>query len=581
MNDKEARLARLAADVADGGVIDWNRAEADSGDEDERVAVRNLRVVSDISSWHENSTDESEAPTLELAAMPAAEEGRTWQWGSLVVLGRIGHGGFAEVYRAWDPGLEREVALKLLRDDLSANEEIAARIIEEGRLMARVSHPNVVTIYGADRHDGRVGLWMELIKGQTLSERMQQVGRFNAEEAAMIGRTIGAALAAVHAAGLSHGDIKAQNVMRDAGGRYVLMDFNAGRRMDVNIGPSKKVSGTPLYMPPESFKGQPCTVRGDIYGLGVLLHHMVSGGFPVEASSIRTLRAAHDQEQRKLLRDVRPDLPEMFLHVVEKATSADPETRHASAGALQMELAHFLGLQDTPPVAPPAPVAVSPWTWRRWLPAVVALAALITVAIWSLIPTPSYRIDAALSRGIGSTTERLAPGARVAPGDGVLLEFEASRRLYVYVLNRDEQGEIWALFPMPGSMLTNPLPAGTHRLPGASRTNGKQMLWQVTSAGGREHFLIIASPDRLTSIEADLAKVPSPRMGAGPYARLSDESIGTLRGLGGTTTMASPGDPAEASTLFDRIKRLSGTAETVTGVWLRQIELDNPAPGAN
>ena len=145
--------------------------------------------------------------------------------------------------------LAREVAVKLLRRAPPAVVESA--VMEEGRLLARVRHPNVVTVYGADTRDGVVGLWMEFISGRTLSEIVRSQGVFGPREATLIAVDVCRALAAVHAAGLVHGDIKAQNVMREAGGRIVLMDFGAGTR-------SRRLSPTSMS---QRRSGHRCTWR--------------------------------------------------------------------------------------------------------------------------------------------------------------------------------------------------------------------------------------------------------------------------------------------------------------------------------
>jgi serine/threonine protein kinase len=162
------------------------------------------------------------------------------RWGPLEIRRTIGQGRFGTVHVAWDPALEREVALKILRN---ANQSSA--VIQEARLLARVRHPNVVTVYGVAQHENAVGLWMELVEGQTLKQVLAARGVLGAQEAALIGIDLCRAVAAVHKAGLLHRDIKVQNVMREAGGRIVLMDFGAGKiRAEASSG-SRRI-GTPV-----------------------------------------------------------------------------------------------------------------------------------------------------------------------------------------------------------------------------------------------------------------------------------------------------------------------------------------------
>ena len=152
----------------------------------------------------------------------------------------------------------------------------------------------------------------------------------------------------MHKAGLVHRDIKAQNVMREEGGRLVLMDFGAGQYVHATgAAPSGRLTGTPLYLAPELLRGGEATVRSDIYGLGVLLFHLVTGQYPVSATSLDDLRQAHREGRRFRLHDARPDLADDFARVVERASHPDPTRRYASAGALQEALARSLGLDST------------------------------------------------------------------------------------------------------------------------------------------------------------------------------------------------------------------------------------------
>src|SRR6185436_4474651 len=129
-----------------------------------------------------------------------------FRWGPLQVLEQIGEGSFGEVYRVRDPSLDREVALKLWRE--SASPAMVERLLLEGRRLARVRHPNVLVVYGADRFDDRSGMWTDLIRGQTLEEILDRQGPFGARETAGIGVELCRALAAVHRAGLIHRDVK-------------------------------------------------------------------------------------------------------------------------------------------------------------------------------------------------------------------------------------------------------------------------------------------------------------------------------------------------------------------------------------
>src|SRR5918993_1640652 len=215
-----ADLTDLAAAVADGSSIDWEAAESSARTEDDRDRVRRLRVLARIAAVY-GGDPITHAPGT--------------RWGGLQIAELIGRGTFGDVYRARDPRLDRDVALKLLRQPerpTATNTDTFTDVIAEGRLLGRVRHPNIVAVFGADRIDGRVGVWMELVEGRTLEDESRERGPLSPEEVAQIGVEVCRALGAVHAAGLLHRDVKAQNVMREArAGRIVLMDFSAGREL--------------------------------------------------------------------------------------------------------------------------------------------------------------------------------------------------------------------------------------------------------------------------------------------------------------------------------------------------------------
>ncbi len=162
-----------------------------------------------------------EAPPVTQAA--GRESRASSFWGSLEIGAKLGSGTFGTVYRAWDRDLEREVALKLFHGAQPDD----GTTVDEARHLARIRHPNIVSVFGADARDGRVGFWMELVTGRTLCQLHQDYGPSSAQEAILVGVDLCHALAAVHQTGFLHCDLKAQNVMREAGGRIVLMDFGA------------------------------------------------------------------------------------------------------------------------------------------------------------------------------------------------------------------------------------------------------------------------------------------------------------------------------------------------------------------
>lgn len=200
------------------------------------------------------------------------------RWGHLQQLELAGQGGFGEVFRAYDPTLDRLVALKLRHVDGAALLPSGVDFVAEARRLARVRHSNVLAVHGASYHAGRAGIWTDWIEGETLSARIARSGPLRDDELLRVLRELADALHAVHEAGLVHGDIKASNVMLDHQGRVILMDFGAGFESNEE---GKAISaGTPRYLAPEIAAGGVGTLAVDLYAYGVLAHLLATGRYP-------------------------------------------------------------------------------------------------------------------------------------------------------------------------------------------------------------------------------------------------------------------------------------------------------------
>ncbi len=353
--------------LTDDAAVDWNDLESRAPDPAVRETVRRLRIIARVAHAHEfASTLRDGQPFVPNLATPC-------DWGPLRVIESLARGAYGEVYRAWDPRLEREVALKLIDHD-AGTDPGNGTVIEEGRVLARVRHPNVVTVYGADRRDGRIGIWTEFVTGRTLGQCLQQDGLFAPHDAASIIVDVCRGLAAVHCAGLVHGDIKSTNVMRGDEGRIVLMDFGASRYRD-ELQPVR-IAGTPAYMAPEVIEGGRPNVRSDLYSVGVLLYHLVTGRYPVERSTFVELRDAYRQRSDLPLVDLRRDFPSPLAAVVQRALSRDPAHRYSSADAMADAIAAALD-----PAAPKPAVDVTSGRARWGIAAAVVLAVGVAAAL--------------------------------------------------------------------------------------------------------------------------------------------------------------------------------------------------------
>ena len=227
-------LLDVAVALSDGAPVDWESAARSVTSEDDRRLLAELRFIADMarptradsSGLFTSSTSGARsgpAPAVRETRYSAGES-----WGPLKIIEHVGRGTFGDVYRAWDSRLDREVALKILRQQEPDDQAGASTVIEEGRLLARVRHPNVVTVYGAERISGEVGVWMEFVHGKTVEQQLRDEGPFDVDRVIRIGVELSGALSTVHRAGLIHRDVKAQNVLCDRDGRLVLTDFGAG-----------------------------------------------------------------------------------------------------------------------------------------------------------------------------------------------------------------------------------------------------------------------------------------------------------------------------------------------------------------
>ena len=381
MNEDEAALDALAGAILDGTSVDW-RAVRRSAGETGRSLVEEMELVAMLADFHRNQRAQPTHPPE--------------MWGHIRVLEALGSGAFGQVYRGWDTRLDREVALKLLPAQSDVEGARTSSIIEEGRLLARVRHPNVVTIYGADRIGDTVGLWMELIDGETVEQRLARGRPLHPREVIDIGTQVCAAVSAVHRAGLLHRDIKAQNVMLARAGRAVLMDFGTGWEISDESGSGGTLAGTPLYLAPELYRGGHATIRSDVYAVGVLLHHMLTGIYPVHGENLAALRLAHEHRRRTDALTMRRDVPRRLGAIIERAINPEADRRYESVDALASALAELQPRH-----------AVIPAQYAIAIAAVLVFGGLLLAGGAQLL----HRVTAATQPG-------LHQGSAVATADG-------------------------------------------------------------------------------------------------------------------------------------------------------------------
>jgi eukaryotic-like serine/threonine-protein kinase len=251
----------------------------------------------------------------------------------------LGDGGMAKVYLAHDEVLDREVALKLLRDQYAGDEEFIERFRREAQSAARLSHPNIVSIYDRGRsEDGAYYIAMEYVPRGTLKDRMVRNGALAPGIAAGVAFQIADALEAAHEHGVIHRDIKPQNVLVTRTGDVKVTDFGIARAASSPLTQTSAVLGTAGYMSPEQAKGEPVGPHSDLYSLGVVLYEVITGELPYNAEVPFALAIQHVNESPRSPRKANPGVPETLDALTLKLLAKNPKDRYASAVDLANDL---------------------------------------------------------------------------------------------------------------------------------------------------------------------------------------------------------------------------------------------------
>ena len=315
--------------------------------------------------------------------------------GPYQIVGRLGAGGMGEVYRARDPRLDRSVAVKVLTSSRGSTPEELERFEREARAIARVSHPNICTVYDVGQDEGVPFLVMELLEGETLAERVLR-GPVPIDAALAIATQIAEALDELHSKGVVHRDLKPSNVMLTAGG-VKLLDFGLAKLRDgeyedkaekatksLHLTGQGTVLGTLPYMAPEQVEGRPADARTDTFALGVVLYEMITGRAPFQGTSQASLTAAILTHEPPPISSRIPTTPASLDRVVKKCLSKDPDERWQSANDLASALRW--SADDSTARHPATGPTVSRGRRRTVtaLAAVAVAAALIAAAVWAV-----------------------------------------------------------------------------------------------------------------------------------------------------------------------------------------------------
>ena len=346
--------------------------------------------------------------------------------GRYELLELIGRGGMSSVWRSHDRLLDRTVAMKVLHEQFTSDEEYVERFRREARSVAQLSHPNIVTVIDRGEDAGRQFIVFEYVEGENLKQLIERSGRLPVRDALVMALQMARALAFAHDRGLVHRDVKPQNVLLNDDGQAKMTDFGIARSVDVEgVTITGTVLGTSEYIAPEQARGERVDALTDVYSLGVVLYELLTGSVPFQGENFVAIALRHVNEPPPSVLERRPDAPPRVAIAVERALAKNPDDRFQSMGELCSELETALAELD--PASEEAtmisrrPVTATPrrreerrrrrrggavlWPIAAVLAvlAVAALAALGALALRDRDGSPSAAQNAAINvQGIGA-----------------------------------------------------------------------------------------------------------------------------------------------------------------------------------
>jgi serine/threonine protein kinase len=359
------------------------------------------------------------APSAATTADPAAAvTGR--KLGKYQLSSLLGKGGMGEVYKGFDPLVERYVAIKVLPASLTSNATALQRFLAEARASGKLIHPHAVALYEIGEQDGSYYLVMEFVAGGSIAGMIAKRGRIPWQQAALLGSQLCRGLAAAHQVGLIHRDIKPDNLLCSAEDCCKITDFGLAKATETSEGSSLNMTkpgdllGTPYYMSPEQFNGSQVDLRSDIYSAGGTIYHMLTGSPPYhESTNIIQVMYAHCNNPPPDPRKLAPEVPQALVDILTKAMAKNPQDRYASANEMADCLTAIAGSVNLArsgsasaaavATTAPAPVAAMP-------PALAQSLSGMPLSIWVVEPSGlQQKILTKHFHGLGVSDVRVFP----------------------------------------------------------------------------------------------------------------------------------------------------------------------------